>query len=57
MGEIKGNWLEFNQEESDEGIFLVPAGLASGDYSLEVRVNYGDTLRNGKLASTLSVTW
>lgn len=40
-----------------ELMFIVPAGLASGDYTLEVRaIVYSEEVRSGALAATLSVT-
>ncbi|GIK43023.1 MAG: hypothetical protein BroJett011_68560 [Chloroflexota bacterium] len=38
-----------------ELIFLVPAGLAPGDYTLEVRALFSETIRSGSLAPTLTV--
>ncbi len=36
-------------------MFMIPAELTSGDYTLEVRVKVGDNIRLGKLTNTLSV--
>jgi hypothetical protein len=38
-----------------ELMLLIPAGLASGDYRLEVRAVFGSELRTGALNATLSV--
>lgn len=36
-------------------IFLVPAGLSAGEYRLEVRAQFGASLRTGRLAQALTV--
>ncbi len=36
-------------------MFMIPTELTSGDYTLEVRVKVGESVRTGKLSNTLSV--
>ncbi len=36
-------------------MFMIPAELSSGDYTLEVRIKVGESVRLGKLSNTLSV--